>query len=464
MTRLPFTGKVLRMSFLALLLLLPLLPVLRQALPELRFGDQSLVGLSKELIVVFAVAVTAMQLALSGRMRLDGVTLVLLVFVGWALLRTVVTLAPPLDAINGMRHAFLYALLCVAALLYVRNTGVQLGLHPLDPAFFRMLLLQLLVVCGVGYVEYAQPLTRVFLYGERSGELQTGVPGLADVRLVSLLENPINLGLYLCAALTLLFPGFSAMRGWRRMGFWLVYLFALPILVMTLSRAAYAVIALLTVFFAWRFTASGRGGAHLAGVVLAASLGAVAYAAATGRIDVDDLIEPVVYRIESHLSVEAVSEDPRIENWSAFADFLSRDLSVLAVFGGGVGLSDPSGARGTFRVENSYMTLLGELGLPALALFVYLLARSVRLSLHRARRAGRGERDCYLAWAAFFATYALAALTLDAHRNSPFSFYLWLCVLALESGPGRHVTMSGLQAGPRDRAVAPPRFGLSGGR
>ena len=155
-----------------------------------------------------------------------------MVYIFYGLFRTFVSFAGVSNGVASFRYEYLYVLLMLVYYHMVIN-GIIDHLKMINAVKY-VFLVQLAIVTAVGYYEIVNKDVRFLIYGERALYLNTGFPGVPEVRSVSLLENPINLGVYLCLAVAYVGNVFSRSR--LRFFSIVVWLVCLPIVVMTLSR------------------------------------------------------------------------------------------------------------------------------------------------------------------------------------------------------------------------------------
>src|SRR5690606_24555416 len=176
------------------------------------------------------------------KVRLDWFSLTLAFFVLWMAIRSVCTLVPVSTAMNAFRLEALYPVFFL--LFYLLAISYRVDVDELHKRASAIVTAQFVIVVAVAYVEQFDRSIRYIFYGAKADNLVTGFPGVAEIRLVSLLENPINLGLFICVALLFVF---SHVQSRRRALLPVFVAAALPVVALTFSRMAAAVFAVVAV-------------------------------------------------------------------------------------------------------------------------------------------------------------------------------------------------------------------------
>src|SRR5699024_12517541 len=81
-----------------------------------------------------------------------------------------------------------------------------------------------------------------------------------------------------------------------------------------------------------------------------------------------------------NINSDTIRENIRINNWQNYVEGIYEKGNIFILWGSGLGTSNSSSAEQTEiikRVENSFVTYLGETGLIGLTMFLILLIRVI---------------------------------------------------------------------------------------
>lgn len=397
---------------------MPYISVLRYGFPIVVLGDTSLTALTKDVFVVFFVAIGAfLSFVQSKSMRFDKLELSLIVLILLAFLRALITTATFFQAVASFRHEIFFVVFSLVLYRLCKMRMISPG--QVDHIFSSVLFFNVIVVIGIGYVEMANKDFLSVLYGDKANNLVTGIPGMPEIRAVSTLENPINLALFINLGIFY----FLASAPKVRVRYIFLGLFALPLVVATLSR----VFILMYVIGLLYSMGSYLKSLPLQRAILLSSILIVAIFSVVGYVDLDYAefisVDALEKRFDQTLSFFDSMDDPRFDNWKiAFKEFGSPPV-LGELMGMGLGVSNPGEILpGQFRIENTFLTVLLQLGgigfivffLPFfLVVFCYLLLPRARSFFAR--------KYIYIVLIVL-----VGGVTNDTHRNMPFSLYLWV--------------------------------------
>lgn len=249
-------------------------------------------------------------------------------------------------------------------------------------------------------------------------------------------------------------------RGLARVGWWTAGLISLSVLVMTVSRGAFLAAVLGTI---WATYVCRR--LLPAGVIgRAAALAAVSVVLITVFVtallpDLGQTIEERMLGQSTSVDVDEVSSG-RLAIWSAaIGRMMTTPITLLTGFGW-----DAYGAM-PFRLatHNHYLRLWFELGIPGLALFVFIVAYAINTA-RRALQAPAAELRPYLL-AFVFGMLPLTIAVFFGNLTNPWP-YVWTyigiamraAVLTLAAQPRAAPAKRGSVPAGLDRAVRPVRF------
>lgn len=416
-----FIGKLLYFLFVALLIIMPYIAVLRYGFPIATIGDTSITALSKDIIALSFVVVSLIVVVRKSKIYyFDKFELLLLAIVSYASLRIVITAATYADSLSSFRHEIFFIIFSL--FFYRLCKYMHFSLERIDRVFSKVLFFNLLVVAFVGYVELFNKDILMVLYGEKANNLVTGIPGIPEIRTVSVLENPINLALFL----TLSVVFFAKSKSKTELPVIALYLLILPLVITTLSRifiVIYIALFLHSLFLYFLEVTLYKKFIFLSSLF---ALVACSIFYFDGGVFNDISMDVAIKRVEQTIALFKDGDDPRFKNWGlAFSELLSIPL-LGPLMGLGLGISNPGEfTLNQFRIENTFLTVFIQFGL--IGFFVFFMPFLIVIkSYYSTRKFGFSPGDKYLS---IFLVILIGGLSNDVHRNMPFSFYLWLSLV-----------------------------------
>ncbi len=140
----------------------------------------------------------------------------------------------------------------------------------------------------------------------------------------------------------------------------------------------------------------------------------------------------IIYRIFQTFDTQELGSDPRIDKWIVIIKQLFSNF-IYVIFGLGLGNSGTSGLEGNYIIiENSFLSVMYELGIIGLFFFVAFLMRFLINSLTLIRHNNSEQKSFGLAGVLFFSVFFFSSLFMDSYLNNPFNFYFWLFYALLE--------------------------------
>lgn len=407
-----------------LFFILPFMAVIKYRFPIINIGGLSLAGSIKDALMLCFIGFSLLNIILN-RIKLDAYALIIIFYLTWVFLRSVFSLAPLTESLNFLRFE-MFSLLFFT-LLYIQSKHYHFNFLKLHTSLTKIFFFQFLTIVTIGWVEIFDKKIRFFLYAEKANNLVTGFPGVEEVRLVSTLENPINLGVFICLGVG--FISYYLLKTNRPFLLLMTVLYALPVLFLTFSRTAIGIylIILMLIVLPITFLKSTR----LKKVMLVCcftlvSISIISYVAS------DDKLRSVIekrFDQKQGSATNSISHDPRFQNWTNAYSYLNNQSLFFTLVGGGVGLSNPAGEIGTYKIENSYITVIYQTGFIGGGIYFFIIYCMFRACWKAKRLYGS---DLALSTIIFTVAYVLAAMTSDLHRNNPFSFYfgymIFLCL------------------------------------
>lgn len=416
-------------------IIMPYIAVLRYGFPVLIIGDTSITALSKDLLTLAFIFLGAISvLSKLHHLRFDKFELSLIILIVYSMLRAIATSATLANSAGSFRHEVLFIILSLVLYRLCRTNFISH--ETIDKIFSRALLINLLAVITIGYLEIANKDILAVLYGEKANSLVLGIPGIPEVRTVSTLENPINLALFLTLAVLY----FAKSAPGTRYSSLFFCLLALPLVVSTLSRF------FILIYFLVFLNISAAHFMNIAlrkkFIILATITASLAFLFLNTDIDYLNYVSIDIFekRLEQTFSLFEEMDDPRFINWGLAINEM-RSIPVLGeLMGLGLGVSNPGDfSPGQFRIENTFLTVLLQLGLIGFCIFFFpfaIVTNSYRLL--RKPTFVYGRKYLYIVGAIL-----VGGLSNDTHRNMPFSLYLWVSLAMAAIYVRRHTYKEG---------------------
>ncbi len=215
----------------------------------------------------------------------------------------------------------------------------------------------------------------MFLYRDSYFFIQRDLLGQEGIRLVSLMYNPINLGLFLNLFLVYLLYN-NQSRSYFAINNTLFKLIlvalTLAVLLLTFSRITY-IIAVITLLL--YVIINFKKILSLKRVFLLVIF--IPILLFSMQTVIADQVDNLNKRIDQ-LSSSHARENVRLENWNDYLEAVTSQGNAILIWGGGLGTSNSdSSEQAEFvkRVENSYVSFLGEIGIIGLVMFLLILLR-----------------------------------------------------------------------------------------
>lgn len=307
--------------------------------------------------------------------------------------------------LDGFRYELVYMLMALFFLFLPFNTLPNLKL------LSKIIYVQGLIVIFFSFWQLYDISILEVLYKsnlEDIGDIKLAI----GYRLVSLLENPINLG----AFFIIVFISINYYKEYfEKLWFLWFQVLTLVILLLvfaTLSRLALlSFIAVLTVYLLKNQSSMKI----IFFILIFSTLLLVA------TYFLYEEYEYLFLRFEKLTSLAEYTENSRLSNWS---DAISK-LNLQFLWGLGLGASTPTYSKqvlyGGIQVENSFITILIQFGFIGLIMYLLVIYRFFKLS-KLINKYDKNSSTFILLFVVFFITMSLGN---DFNRNSPFVFYFW---------------------------------------
>jgi O-antigen ligase len=291
----------------------------------------------------------------------------------------------------------------------------------------KMILLSSFLVSLIGlYEKFINPdIINLYKLSYDTVLKNLGIPGFERVRIASTLGNPINLGVFLDLGIlsSIYFIETSNKKTVKLLCSLFIPLFIFVIL-LTLSRTAFGSSLLILSFYSiykiYTTKSSFKKTIFLSLIVLSIIFFMIIiYNAKEGAL--------ILLRIFQSVDTSYIGQDPRLEKWDTIMDQLSENIFFL-LFGMGLGNSGTSGLSGNYIIiENAYLSILYELGLVGLFLFIAIIFIFLTNAFIIYKKIiDPNIKSFALVSLLYLFAYLFAGLFMDIHVNNPFSFYFWL--------------------------------------
>jgi len=416
------------LSVYFLIFILPFLPLVREIFP-VGFGEEyTLVGFVKEMIVLFFATMTLAYLSEKGReMRINGAAGVLVIFFFYGFSHLFLTSAIPSNALNNFRLVYLNVALASLIILLFLNSGFS----PDCRKIVRLIFYSALVVAAFGlYEKFINPdIIGLYKLSYPTVVKNLGIPGFPKVRIAATMANPIKLGLFLVvASICCIYLIETASRRIFSFLFFFSLLVFGFVLIFTLSRTAYgSFFIVLCMYIIFKMSDKDRPLKKvLLSLFLFSIIGLLTWVAASKE-------GTILLRLAQTMDTETFMADPRHEKWGLIIKDLSENLISL-LWGFGLGNSGTSGLSGNYIiVENSFLSILVELGLFGICFYLYVIAR-YSFNAGRLLKSQRKEKkNLGRLLFMYLAVFLFSSFFVDSYLNHPFSVYFWLLFAVSET-------------------------------
>ncbi|WP_447888387.1 O-antigen ligase family protein [Serratia fonticola] len=387
------------LSIFAIFLLSPFLGMLVSRIP-INIGGVSITGAIKELlqaITIFSLIFLVMAQGRIFKSYIATIVFVFLLVMFFTILRT--------DNLSLYFEAFRlqFGYIIIFILLLITRCNI-VGINLL----LKVISIQLFIVLLVGFLEYINPAIITLLYGIPKAEMSNVTLAIGD-RLISTMENPINLGAFLCIGIVAYYS-FIKNNRFFHFYFWPVWGLCLLEVGFTFSRTA-----VIAYVFISLIIAMDRVKNRDVSIFFIMLLPVLGWGLFGFNLEID--ISAIVDRLSILLSGDAISGNQRVYNWNtAFSYFKSVDDYL---FGLGLGMSNPTFDKGGLIIENSFLTYFIDGGI--IGLTVYFIINIIFLF-----KIITNKTENRLFFFGFYLVFFIFSLANDFNRNFPFVFYYWM--------------------------------------
>lgn len=363
------------------------------------------------IIIVFTLQILKGKFKIH-RQNIKSVILVLLCLI-WGISHVLISRAPFILSLKKFSYSYFWCLLYLT--LYYRKNYIR---DFLKRKFQYLIGLQLLImVIFFAELLYGDSFLTI-LYGDYLNHMHRNLLGKTGIRLVSIFINPINFGFFqnINLILNLYFIQKKYIR--KTIAYYLIFIQAVTVL-LTFSLVNYLI--LFSTFVILFVYLSLKNRKHLKKFLFLFTIGLVVI-----TLYLRPYLPDINLRI-SHLFGSYVANNSRKKNWTHFLDvhFFSNNF-IMKLWGSGLGVSNSSNLLQTdvvLKVENMYITKLGEEGIIGSMFFIFILIFLVKNSL-----------DLFEYSPIFLmviSSYLIGGISNDLIYNYPFSLYFNLVMFVI---------------------------------
>lgn len=359
------------------------------------------------------------------RMKFINISLfefILFLFIIYGFFHIFISLVDLPTSLMKFRVIYFYPILALLAILYFKNLKVE-GKNEVS-LFIKIFIFQgfLMTVFAILEIIFGDSLL-MLLYQERFFDIPRNLLGQNGIRVVSLMYNPIILGIFMNIFLVfLLYSGKNNFIISRNVTLVLkLILIPLNIVITFLTYSRISVIIAILIFIAyillnykWLF--------KLKNAVITIFLVLLLITSTQYLVDFqgDNLTKRY-----GNITTDTFKENARIENWNEYLQGIYSKGNIHILWGGGLGTSNSSNKEQTEiikKVENSYVTYLGETGIIGFLLFIFILLRFLVLIF---RKFDNNKEQAKIILQVLL-VLIIASFSNDTFHNNPFSFYFWI--------------------------------------
>ncbi len=387
-------------TILFLIFLIPLLPLLNIIIPKF--------GLIKEFIIFVYLLIFMHIYRVKDLIKsINTNTLIIIVYLVYILFHFFISTVSFYSSLLGLKYHFFPFLFAYILNVIYYNEPIKLLKY-----FLLMILCSTIIVDIIGLIEYFSPNTIKGLYGDYLKHVN--FRGIKNVRLISTLSNPINLGIFLVFSLISIYTLKKLLRS-SKINFLINILIPINILLIlfTLSRAAYAGLFIVVTIY----VISSKKRFILTFLFLC-------FLALFDIIPLHYLT--ILLDRFSDMSFTYISTDMRFVNWYNILMSFFEKIHFLFF---GMGIGNLGWTNESRLTENAYLGVFIEFGLIGLILYLTLLISFMKNIIRIIRI--NSLIGYYLL--IFFLIFLLWAFLMDIHINLPISFYFWFLFLISNS-------------------------------
>ncbi|MED4123430.1 O-antigen ligase family protein [Halalkalibacterium halodurans] len=376
------------------------------------------IALFKEIIVAITIFIIVATFAIKKKHSLNSYIFILFLFVVYGLLHVLISNLSLNISLDKFRLTYLYPIFFLFLHLYFLN--FKKGLDYQEIKIERIFIVQSIVMTFFGLIQflYGDSFLR-WLYQGRLEDLHINLLGQQGIRLISLMVNPIIFGLFLAIGTVFILFNSKINKFFKYiltglMGFCILF---------TFSRVAY-VAFFLTLIFYLIFKKISVPKMILNSLVVIL-LGSFVF---TGSLSGDNVISQ---RLDQ-TSINELKDNVRMDNWTHYLGLNLLNDSFSFIWGSGLGSSNSDSSiedPRINRVENSYVSYLGETGFLGLLFIIFFICRFFSNALYLYKKQKIREANILVC---IMLIILIGSFGNDLLHNNPFSFYFWAILFMSE--------------------------------
>ncbi len=374
------------------------------------------IGIVKDLLTLIILIISSFQIAKNKKIYITKGSIIILVYAIYGFAHIFISKLSISIGLDKFRLMYLYPI--TFTILIMSNYKISLK-------FFenikKIIIIQGIIIIFIAVLEliFKEKLLTL-LYGDYYNKMHVNLFGTSGARTVSILVNPIILGLFLNLLLTVLFTTKTNNKFIKALILLMIPL-CIIITFTTLSRISYIAMFVIIIYF---FIVNKISPQKLILCIVSIS---IIIPMTTHSLSEDSLI----IRRMNQLGEDDIKGNVRFENWSKYIDMAWDKDPYMAIWGSGLGSSNSSNENQSEimkKAENSYISMLGELGFIGFIIMILLFIRYI-YNCFMIKRINKNIANLLLGWMIIL---SIGSLTNDMFHNNPFSLYFWLFFLVEE--------------------------------
>ena len=402
-------------GILVLVAILPFLPILSIQIP-INIAGYSLIGFSREIICIFLIIISLLNLIKKRKIKLDIYTIIIGIYILYGIFHIFISRIGLGLGIDKFRLMYLYPITFIC---------VYMSGYKVDKEFLyklrKVILAQFIIMSCFAILEiiFREKLL-ILLYKDKYYKMHLNLLGKTNIRTVSLLENPINLALFMNISLVVLLCRKTKFKFLD-----VVFIFINIIITLTtLSRTSYIIMGAIIIFY---IITNRQILKKILKLLIPITIIAVIITSYSAISTNKENSEGVISSRLKQLSIENILNNDRVDNWKTYLDNVFNGDPYLYLWGSGLGSSNPSNEYQSDivkKVENAYISILGETGIVGLSIYIVIIS----IFIYRAAVIYNNNILLSKILIGCMLVLLIGSLANDLHQNNPFSMYLWLSI------------------------------------
>ncbi|MDB2084885.1 MAG: O-antigen ligase family protein [Clostridium paraputrificum] len=396
----------------------PFSMVISLQLPVLQIGDVSFINVLKDIFLILICLLIIYKLIKKRKLSIDNFSMLIISFVIYGVMHIFISNVTPIRSINKFRTVFLYPIVFTFICLYVINFKKYKILHEYIEGIKKIFFIQIMIlICGsLLEMIMGEKFLRIIYKGYYE-RLHINLLGQEGLRLVSFVGNPINLSLILCVGLAYFLFVYSGITR-----YFLIPLI-IAVILLSFSRTSYLIAGIIILIY---IIYSMNKIKNIIKMIISI-LGILIFGSLIFNSSyLTEKSSFVSKRVET-INIKTLSENIRVDNWNRYLNETFKDNILYMSWGGGLGTSNSDSSQKTdsvYIVENSYISILGEMGIIGLVFYLTIiiitLKKIIKLSKYNIE---------YRVFLSIYLGLCIGSGFNDLYVNNPFSQYFWIITM-----------------------------------